>query len=225
MELKDRIIAAREFADLTQVALAAKAGLSQQAIQKLEAGKSQSSRRLTEIAIACGVRPEWLSREQGLMLAAPLPSTGAPIPPPETPTGNYRVDQLDARGDMGDGHVNEDFPEIIRSVDFADSYIRSVLGFVPAPGRLKLVTGVGNSMVPVINPGEAVLIDTGCTDFQGDGIYFINSGGGQQLKGLQDRGDAIYVISANELYPPFPVKRGTIIGGRAYLLNRIERLS
>ena len=44
-------------------------GISQQAIQKLESGKAEASRRLTEIAVACGVRPEWLSSESGPMVA------------------------------------------------------------------------------------------------------------------------------------------------------------
>ncbi|KAK6697253.1 hypothetical protein SNK04_014171 [Fusarium graminearum] len=81
-----------------------------------------------------------------------------------------------------------------RAMDFSDSYIRNLIGFLPPPGRLKLVTGVGDSMVPGSNP-VIVLVDTGCSEYQGDGIYLINSGNGQQLKALQDRGDAVAASS------------------------------
>ena len=69
MNLSQRIVAAREHRGLTQDALAKLVGISQQAIQKLESEKSSSSRKLTEIAIACGVRPEWLASGLGAMVA------------------------------------------------------------------------------------------------------------------------------------------------------------
>lgn len=127
---------------------------------------------------------------------------------------------------MGEGRINDDYPEVIKSMDFTPAYIRSVVGFVPQPGRLVLVTGRGDSMIPVIQPGESLMVDTGVTSFDGDGIYLINTGNGQQIKGLQDRGDAIYVVSANAaLYPAFPLPRGAIVGGKVYLRNRIDRLN
>jgi phage repressor protein C with HTH and peptisase S24 domain len=137
-----------------------------------------------------------------------------------------RVQQLDGDADMGDGRINDDFPDIVRAMDFAPTYIRSIVGFVPAPGRLVLVTGRGDSMIPVINPGESLMVDTGVTSFDGDGIYLLNTGNGQQVKALQDRGDAVYVVSANSaLYPAFPMPRNTVIGGKVYLRNRIDRFN
>lgn len=137
-----------------------------------------------------------------------------------------RVLQLDANGDMGDGAQNDDFPDVVRAMDFTANYIRGLIGFVPAPGRLRLITGRNDSMIPVINPGDVVIVDTGVTCFDGDGIYLINTGNGQQIKGLQDRGNAIFVVSANaQLYPAFALPAGSIIGGKVYLRNRIDRLS
>ncbi|HGM6769878.1 TPA: S24 family peptidase [Stenotrophomonas maltophilia] len=137
-----------------------------------------------------------------------------------------RVQQLDGDADMGDGRINDDFPDIVRAMDFAPTYIRSIVGFVPAPGRLVLVTGRGDSMIPVINPGETLMVDTGVTSFDGDGIYLLNTGNGQQVKALQDRGDAVYVVSANAaLYPAFAMPRNTVIGGKVYLRNRIDRFN
>ncbi|WP_158255454.1 helix-turn-helix domain-containing protein [Xanthomonas sp. CFBP 7912] len=68
MDLRSRIAAAMRHSGDTQDSLAKRVGISQQAIGKLLSGKSQTSRRLTEIALACGVRPEWLAAGEGEML-------------------------------------------------------------------------------------------------------------------------------------------------------------
>ncbi|WP_258010421.1 LexA family transcriptional regulator [Stenotrophomonas maltophilia] len=149
-----------------------------------------------------------------------------PVSAPATQSDYVRVQQLDAEAGMGGERINDDFPEIIRAMDFEPAYIRSIVGFVPPPGRLVLVTGRGDSMIPVIQPGESLMVDTGLSHFDGDGIYLINTGNGQQIKGLQDRGDAIYVVSANTaLYPAFPLPVSAVIGGKVYLRNRIDRLN
>ncbi|MDZ5787755.1 S24 family peptidase [Stenotrophomonas maltophilia] len=141
-------------------------------------------------------------------------------------SGNYvRVQQLDAEAGMGEAVENPDYPDVIRAIDFEPGYIRSIVGFVPAPGRLRLITGNGDSMQPVIQPGDAVVVDTGITSFDGDGIYLINMGNGQQIKRLLDRG-VIHVASDNKNYgDPFPIPEGTLIGGKVYLRNRIERFN
>ncbi|WP_231583309.1 S24 family peptidase [Luteimonas sp. FCS-9] len=169
-----------------------------------------------------GISAVWIRQGQEPMLVE-----GAHRVATRETGGNYlRVQQLDGEGDMGDGRINEDYPEVVRSMDFAEAYIRSVIGFVPPPGRLCLVTGRGDSMIPIIQPGDVVIVDTGVQSYEGDGVYLINSGNGQQIKGLQDRGDSIYVVSANtSLYPAFPIPPGAVIGGKVYVRNRIDRLN
>jgi len=144
---------------------------------------------------------------------------------PATPDDYVRVQQLEATAGMGEGVENPDFPEVIRAIDFEPGYIRSIVGFVPVPGRLRLISGSGDSMLPIIQPGDAVVVDTGITSFDGDGIYLINMGNGQQIKRLIDRG-IIHVASENKSYgDPFPIPEGTVIGGKVYLRNRIERFN
>lgn len=152
-------------------------------------------------------------------------ATPFPIPVAESATDSgYRVALLDAEAAMGDGAVNNDYPDIVREIDFDPAYIRAMLGFVPKPGRLRLVTGRGDSMLPTIKPGDVVLVDTGCDVFDGDGLYLINTGHGQQIKRLQDRGAAVYVVSDNPAYESFPAPDETTIGGKIYLRNRLDRL-
>lgn len=168
-----------------------------------------------------GISSTWILEAQPPMLI------GGPSPVSTSATkGDYvRVQQLDAEAGMGEAVENVDYPEVIRAIDFEPGYIRSIVGFVPPPGRLRLITGNGDSMQPVIQPGDAVVVDTGITSFDGDGIYLINMGNGQQIKRLLDRG-VIHVASDNKSYgDPFPMPDGTLIGGKVYLRNRIERFN
>ena len=179
---------------------------------------------LERICRVLGVRPRWMLYGEEPMRGdhdAPVIAVAAPA----TDSDYVRVQQLDAEAGMGEAVENVDNPEFIRAIDFEPGYIRSIVGFVPPPGRLRLITGSGDSMQPVIQPGDAVVVDTGVTSFDGDGIYLINMGNGQQIKRLIDRG-VIHVASENKSYgDPFPVPEGTLIGGKVYLRNRIERFN
>jgi transcriptional regulator with XRE-family HTH domain len=69
MNLGERIALARKHAKLTQPALAEKLNglMTQQNISLLERGATKGTEYIVQIAMACGVRPEWLATEQGEM--------------------------------------------------------------------------------------------------------------------------------------------------------------
>jgi len=142
-----------------------------------------------------------------------------------TPTDYIRVRHLDAQAGMGAEQINPDHPDTIGEIALSPSYIRSLMGFVPAPERLVLMTGLGDSMLPTISPGAILLVDTGRTSFEHDGVYAIDLGNGLQIKRLLDRGTAILVHSDNQMYPPFPLPESARIVGKVLLLTRLERLA
>lgn len=69
MELADRIKAARDYANLTQLQLAEKLKglMTQQNISLLERGISKGTEYIVQIAMACNVSPEWLATGVGSM--------------------------------------------------------------------------------------------------------------------------------------------------------------
>lgn len=68
MNLSERIVLARTHAKLTQTQLADLSGVTQQSISLLENGKQKQTTEIVSIAVACGVRSEWLALEQGEMV-------------------------------------------------------------------------------------------------------------------------------------------------------------
>ncbi|TNW23712.1 helix-turn-helix transcriptional regulator [Xylella fastidiosa subsp. pauca] len=218
-----RVRKEREAQNIARSDFAKKTGIGYSTIAELERGGMQTTTKLRLIADALGVSLRWLETGKGSKNQdTPITNSVAPL---ETQGSYIRVEQLEVEADMGEGRENLDYPEVIRSVEYAEEFIRSLIGFIPPRGRLKLVTGCGNSMAPVIQPGDVVLVDTGIQIFEGDGIYLINTGHGQQIKALQDRGDAVYVVSANPLYSAFPFPNEGFIGGKIYLKNKIERFN
>lgn len=93
MSLAQRVAQAREHANLTQDELGKAVGVSQQTIQKLESGRTGSSRKLTEIALVCGVSAIWLATGRGPMHAN-LNASGSSSVPPVAPSHPLRPDPV-----------------------------------------------------------------------------------------------------------------------------------
>lgn len=71
MKLSERLKAARRHAQLTQKALAEKAGVEQPLISQIERGVNLKSSHTARLARACGVDPYWLETGQGSMEIVP----------------------------------------------------------------------------------------------------------------------------------------------------------
>lgn len=114
---------------------------------------------------------------------------------------------------------------VIRSVDIAEWEVSRKLGFVPDPGRIQLFIARGPSMRPKIDDGDTVWVDTACDHFDGDDYYLIRHAGHAQIKLLQERGDGLYVVSAN---PEFKDWRcgpdDIVVEGKALALISVRHL-
>ncbi|MBN5070477.1 MULTISPECIES: helix-turn-helix transcriptional regulator [Stenotrophomonas] len=214
MDLSTRLRTALARAGVSQLELAKAVGVSAPSVSGWLSGKSQSIRgdALVKAARVLGVPALWLATGEGSIDDAP---DTPPLSVRETPPGYLRLELLDGAAGMGAGVVNEEFPEVIRSMDYAEWDIRQRLGYLPKPGRLKLITGRGPSMAPIINNGDVVMVDTAVDYFDGDAIYVINIGGETQIKGLQRRSDGVYIVSANPLFPPYAAPDDLFIAGKA----------
>lgn len=217
----DRIRKLREARGIEPRMFARSVGMAYSTLMDLENGYSKSTRRLHAIIAALGTTAEYLERGRGV---PDCDTSGSAVVDSETEGQYVRVEQSGEAG-MGDGRENEDYPDVIHTVEYSHGFIRDLIGFLPPAGRLKLTTGRGDSMMPTIQPGDAVLYDSGVSRFDGDGIYLVNLGHGQQIKRLRDSGDVIYVVSDNTAYAPIPFPKNAFIAGKVYLKNKIERFA
>lgn len=209
----DRLNAAMEQAGVSQGKLAAMIGVSQPAIQKMTAGKTQGSKKIIEIASALGVRAEWLSSGVGPMIKSP-------------DSNNHSVSTIAPENEWGTIEVwdrntplNEDEVEVpfYKDIEMAAGAGRCVntdyngfkLRFSKATLRRMGVecanvfccSAVGDSMEPLIPDGTTIAVDRGTRTIRDGKMYAIGQDGLYRVKVLYALpGRRVKVRSYNEGY-------------------------
>lgn len=211
-----RIRKEREEQGISRADLARSAGIAPTTLSDLELGLSKSTTALHKIASRLGVRPEWLESGKGSRHAD---NDGhSSVAANATPPGYVRFDLFEGGAGMGAGMVNQDYPEVVKTIEVAEWEVRRKIGFLPQPGRIQIITGRGPSMRPKLEDGDIVWIDTSFDYFDGDDYYLINIDGETQIKMLQKRGDGLYVVSVNTDFPAYRPDSGDMsILGKALI--------
>lgn len=148
--------------------------------------------------------PEEASLEDGHSIVA----AGKPIEGVEELT----IFEYDTGGKMGRGLVLHDQPGVIRRWVVSPDWVAQNVHRITSPKNLAIVTGFGDSMRPLYNPGDPLLVDRGITRADIDGIYFFRVGEEGFVKRLQRiptiDGVVIRAKSENPIYDPFDIVKG-----------------
>ncbi|WP_415916327.1 S24 family peptidase [Xanthomonas arboricola] len=175
-----------------QASFVAAVGINQGELSGLLNGKkSFGEKKARSLEQAAGMPSGYLDSESTATAAT------STVLAAETPQGYLRLQLFEGAAGMGQGVVNQDFPEVMKVMEVAEWEVRRKLGFLPKPGRIQIITGRGPSMRPKIEDGDIVWIDTSIDYFDGDDYYLISYDGETQIKMLQKRSDGLYVVSAN----------------------------
>ena len=100
--------------------------------------------------------------------------------------------------------MNNDYPDIVQSIEIDPEYAKRMFGGRPAES-LKISTASGDSMKGTISPGELVVIDITIRSFKSDGIYAFTYGTASHIKRLQMVKDKLLVISDNSSYEKWEI--------------------
>ena len=178
--------------------------MSQPSVWKLSSGKTQNTRKLFEIAKVLGVSPDWLANGDGLMRI----EGQQPIAPTISTERNiFRIEVLDFTVSAGDGAINNEFVEVLHSVEYPIEEARHMFN-----GRkqeqIRIINVRGDSMSGTIEPGDLLFVDISIQHFDGDGIYAFLYDGTAHVKRLQKMKNKLLVISDNKTYAPWePIER------------------
>lgn len=211
----------RAFGDIAGIKNPAQISQWVNGLRNSKTGKPRVMSGATARAIeeALGLPPGWVDTSHGEDEGGSLR-----IPAAETPPGYVRFELFEGGAGMGAGLVNQDFPEVVKTIEVAEWEVRRKLGYLPQPGRIQIITGRGPSMRPKLEDGDIVWIDTSCDYFDGDDYYLINIGGETQIKMLQKRGDGLYVVSVNTEFPAYKSEPGDLcILGKALIHAGLRR--
>ncbi|EPU4133924.1 XRE family transcriptional regulator [Klebsiella pneumoniae] len=213
--LAERLREARKAADMTQKTLGDAVGVSQAAIQKIETGRAAQTTKLLDIAKALRVRPEWLSSGTGAMRA-----DGEDDKKPSHINHDvFRVDILDLAVSAGPGIVNQEFVEILHSVEYAPAEARHMFDGRKAE-NIRIINVRGDSMSGTIEPGDLLFVDISVKSFDGDGIYAFLYDDTAHVKRLQKMKDKLLVISDNKSYAAWdPIEKDEM--NRVFVFGKV----
>lgn len=182
-------------------ALAKSAGVSQSGLQRYLNGGEPSRKALIAIALACDVSLDWLAMGRG-----PREASGGGV----GGAANHHVSDdyafvplYDAQCSAGDGAWNEHC-QVLTHLAFTRYSLRKQ-GLTPE--HLSAIRVDGDSMEPVLEAGDTVLIDHTRTHIEGEGIYIIRLDHHLYAKRLQRSFDGVSIISANKEYREISVPR------------------
>lgn len=213
--LAERLREARKAASMTQKTLGDAVGVSQAAIQKIETGRAAQTTKLLDIAKALRVRPEWLSSGTGAMRA-----DGEDDKKPSHINHDvFRVDILDLAVSAGPGIVNQEFVEILHSVEYAPAEARHMFDGRKAE-NIRIINVRGDSMSGTIKPGDLLFVDISVKSFDGDGIYAFLYDDTAHVKRLQKMKDKLLVISDNKSYAAWdPIEKDEM--NRVFVFGKV----
>ncbi|WP_439898379.1 XRE family transcriptional regulator [Klebsiella pneumoniae] len=213
--LAERLREARKAASMTQKTLGDAVGVSQAAIQKIETGRAAQTTKLLDIAKALRVRPEWLSSGTGDMRA-----DGEDDKKPSHINHDvFRVDILDLAVSAGPGIVNQEFVEILHSVEYAPAEARHMFDGRKAE-NIRIINVRGDSMSGTIEPGDLLFVDISVKSFDGDGIYAFLYDDTAHVKRLQKMKDKLLVISDNKSYAAWdPIEKDEM--NRVFVFGKV----
>lgn len=200
---------------MTQKALGEAVGISQAAIQKIETGRAAQTTKLLDLANALRVRPEWLSSGTGAMST----DRESDKNPSRTNPDVFRVDILDLAVSAGPGIVNQEFVEILHSVEYAPAEARHMFDGRKAE-NIRIINVRGDSMSGTIEPGDLLFVDISVKSFDGDGIYAFLYDDTAHVKRLQKMKDKLLVISDNKSYAAWdPIEKDEM--NRVFVFGKV----
>lgn len=112
-----------------------------------------------------------------------------------------------AGGAMGNGVILRDQPGEIKSWRVTPEWISKNVKSHSGVNNLCIVTGFGDSMQPMYNPGDPLLVDVGVRSVEFDAVYFFRVGNEGFIKRLQRiPGEGLRVISKNKDYETWTIR-------------------
>ncbi len=122
--------------------------------------------------------------------------------------GDMVIRQFDAGGAMGHGVHLPDQPGVIHSWKVSPEWVQKNVRGYTSVSNLCIVTGFGDSMRPLYNPGDPLLVDRGARNVDIDAVFFFRVGADGFIKRLQRiPGQGLIAISENPRYREWTINQ------------------
>ena len=171
-----------------------------QAVKKVVDGKSSAFNATNNAKAArhLNVSGDWLAlglgssdRNGQMDMVLPVDEGSIPI------EGYTRIEHLPYQPSMGRG-LAHDGEVIVQHLDVLESFVKQKIGS-SNPSRVKILTGVGQSMAPVIQDQDIVFVDVEHRWIDAPGYYVIDVGGLLLLKKAMIQASGKLILSSENI--------------------------
>ncbi|WP_221800554.1 S24 family peptidase [Oceanobacter mangrovi] len=209
--------------EIGRAVLIEKTGISQSQLYRLKSGADTSRENLISLWRASGCSLSWLTIGEG----SPFPDgdekavVSAPVEKPraDLPADYDLIPVMDIEASAGNGS-SVAVEEVADMYAFRRDWLRNELGANAT--ELRIIRVRGDSMVPKLNPGELIFVDTRETEFSGDGVYILRMDNDLMVKHVQRLpGRVLRVSSANDAYQPFEIKLDDASNDEVAIVGRV----
>lgn len=123
------------------------------------------------------------------------------VTPHNADEGDIVIYEFDVQGAMGGGLTLPEQPGVIKKWHVSDEWAKRNIPANTGLHNLCIVTGFGDSMKPMFNPGDPLIVDTGVNNIEYDATYFFRVGNEGFIKRIQRvPGVGRVVISENKAF-------------------------
>ncbi|HFT8008584.1 TPA: LexA family transcriptional regulator [Burkholderia cenocepacia] len=180
--LDQRIQAIIDETGVEQIELASAAGVTKSTVNQWLDGKIKSIKLEYALGIEerWGYNPIWLVMGKGPKKSGERPARNESEQPDV-----IQIPRFDTGGAMGYGLELRDQPGIIETLRVNNEWINKNLKNYTSIENLCVVTGFGDSMKPMFNPGDPLIVDIGVKVVEYDAVYFFRVGDEGFIKRLQ----------------------------------------
>lgn len=160
---------------------------------------------------APNISPAWLSDGQlpKFSQAAVYQVSEPAVTYFKEPQDEVTLNQYAVGGSMGKGLILQgEQPGIIRNMSVTREWAQKNLRSNTGLQNLCIVTGFGDSMKPLFNPGDPLIVDQGVRACEVDAVYFFRVGDEGFIKRLQRvPGEGVWALSANKEYKDWLIQK------------------
>jgi hypothetical protein len=214
--LSERIQFILPLADNSQTRLAQIAGVRPPSVNLWLRGRTKTLKAevAQRIADHLCLNYRWVVSGEGDMYtdgAQPQVPNHSPNHSPDPDRGSFTLHRIDTGGSMGKGIVLQDQPGVIEGWRVSREWAYHNIPANTGIGNLRIVTGFGDSMRGMFEPGDPLIVDVGVTELNHDGIYFFAVQVGDLEEGFIKRlqripFEGIRVISENPKYETYTLR-------------------
>lgn len=186
----------REELNWSQTSLSKNSGVHLNTLRDIEKQGGWSSSKLPMLAEALGL--DALSLSKGREVVTQRRG--------EEAAGIVTIPRYDAVGSMGRGVLLRDQAGIIERLDVSKQWLDMNLRSYTSVDNLYIVAGFGDSMKPMYNSGDPLILDAGVKTVEFDAVYFFRVKDEGFIKRLQRvPGQGLLVLSENQAYRDWPI--------------------